>query len=223
MALIGKLAIGNPVGEQALAEVPEMVLEVEDIRSLADDPWTFVFWAAGDDFQTYESALDDDPTVSTYECLTALPDRRLYRCELSPEGQQHTLQFVAIDENILTIRLTLSASGIEYVGRFPSREALHSFREVCIEQNRSFSVRNLYEEQASGDDERRYGVTASQRETLLTALEQGYFEVPRETRMEDIAGELEISTSAVSAQLRRGQASLLRHTLAAHSSIATRE
>lgn len=215
MALIGELEIGTPVGQQALEAAPDMVLEIEDIRSLESEPWTFLFWAYGGEFETYESALADDPTVATYDCLTVLPDRRLYRVELSKYGQENTLYPVAVGQNIITISLTMTSESVEYIGRFPSREALLEFIDECKAQNRTFTLCTLYEEESTADDGTdRYGVTASQREVLLTALEQGYFDVPRESRMADIAAELEISTSAVSAQLRRGQQSLLRQTLA---------
>lgn len=222
MSLIGKMEIGRPVGQKALKAVPDMILEIEDIRSLADEPFKFIFWASNDDFQTYESALTDDPSVSDYKCLTELPERRLYQIQLSEEGQQNTLQPIAVEQDIVPISLTMTVEGVEFVGRFPSRSAIITLKEKCEELDRHFRLINLYEEkpvEKDGGRTNRYGVTSSQRGALIAALEKGYFNVPRETRMEDIADELDISTSALSAQLRRGQKALLRHTLANGSSI----
>lgn len=222
VSLIGKMEIGRPVGQKALGAVPDMILEIEDIRSLGDERLKFIFWASGDDFQRYESALTDDPTIFDYECLTELSNRHLYRIQLSEEGQQNTLQFVVIEEDIVSISLTMTSESVEFVGRFPSRNTIITLKEQCENQNRYFKLINLYEEKSvekDGISTNKYGVTSSQREALITALEKGYFNVPRETRMEDIADELGISSSALSAQLRRGQQALLRHTLANGSSV----
>jgi DNA-binding NarL/FixJ family response regulator len=52
-------------------------------------------------------------------------------------------------------------------------------------------------------------LTERQQEILLTALELGYFETPRETNQEAIAEELGVSTATVGEHLRRIQAELI--------------
>jgi predicted DNA binding protein len=47
-------------------------------------------------------------------------------------------------------------------------------------------------------------LTARQRETLRLAHERGYFEIPREVTLDDLADELGVSNQAVSERLRRG-------------------
>jgi predicted DNA binding protein len=58
-----------------------------------------------------------------------------------------------------------------------------------------------------------YGLTAPQRQALLLAVEHGYYDVPRNGTLTDIAGELDISEQAASQRLRRGTRSLLRSTI----------
>jgi predicted DNA binding protein len=48
------------------------------------------------------------------------------------------------------------------------------------------------------------GLTDSQREALLVALETGYFEEPRNATLSEVAADLEISQPAASGLLRRG-------------------
>lgn len=60
---------------------------------------------------------------------------------------------------------------------------------------------------------RRAGLTAKQREMLLHALDTGYFDVPRRTTMVDLAGEFDISDTAVSQRLRRGLSTVLRRSV----------
>jgi predicted DNA binding protein len=47
-------------------------------------------------------------------------------------------------------------------------------------------------------------LTDTQRETLRIAYEQGYFDVPRQCNLVDLAAELDISDTATSQRLRRG-------------------
>lgn len=52
-------------------------------------------------------------------------------------------------------------------------------------------------------------LTERQQEILLTALELGYFETPRQTNQEAIADALDVSTATVGEHLRRIQAKLI--------------
>jgi predicted DNA binding protein len=53
-------------------------------------------------------------------------------------------------------------------------------------------------------------LTAAERETLTRALELGYFEVPRRITLSALAEDLERPDVAVSEELRRGVAVVLR-------------
>lgn len=217
MTLIGRVELGPSVGIEALEAVPKMMLQLEDIRSLADEPWRLVVWASGDDFETYETGLTEDPTIDAYTCLTQLPDKRLYRIVLSKEGQQHTLHPIAIEQDIVIMDLKITAERQVLLARFPSRDAVFALRDACSEKGRNFDLLNLYEEKEVENDggySGRYGVTTAQEEALLAALKEGYFNIPRQTTMEALANDLGISTSALSTRLRRGQQALLHTTLA---------
>ena len=47
----------------------------------------------------------------------------------------------------------------------------------------------------------------------MVALEAGYFEVPKQAGIEEIADELDITPQAMSQRLRRGHENLLKNTL----------
>lgn len=59
------------------------------------------------------------------------------------------------------------------------------------------------------------GLTPVQRETLTMALERGYFAIPRETNLVELAEELDISDQAVNERVRRGTAKLVASSLTA--------
>lgn len=56
-------------------------------------------------------------------------------------------------------------------------------------------------------------VTERQRDVLETAYEMGYFEVPREVSVADVAADLGLDPSTVSEHLRRGERNLLSELL----------
>jgi cytidyltransferase-like protein len=57
------------------------------------------------------------------------------------------------------------------------------------------------------------GLTNDQEQTLTTAYERGYFAIPRGTTIQELGEALDISDSAVSQRLRRGEESLIAATL----------
>lgn len=61
-------------------------------------------------------------------------------------------------------------------------------------------------------------LTAKQREILETAVELGYYELPRERTLADIGDELGLSSATVSEHLRKVEAKLVEHSLSKPSS-----
>ena len=55
-------------------------------------------------------------------------------------------------------------------------------------------------------------LTQKQRETMLLALERGYYERPRRTNLEELAAETELSESGVSERLNAAERTLVRET-----------
>ena len=60
----------------------------------------------------------------------------------------------------------------------------------------------------------QWDITPPQEECIRTALEMGYFSIPRECSSEDVADALEISKSAFLERLRRAEESLFRQIFA---------
>lgn len=95
--------------------------------------------------------------------------------------------------------------------RIESRAALGSFQDHCEERNVEFELVRLYRltEAKMG----QFNVSEKQFNALLTALEMGYFEIPRDATLGDLAEALGISKRAASERLRRGQTNLLYNSL----------
>lgn len=93
--------------------------------------------------------------------------------------------------------------------RFPGPDAASRFYAAYNDPAHPITIRRMHPaaqaQQGSGD-----ALSPAQREAIEQALEAGYFEVPRQTTLGDLATELGISDSAVSQRLRRGLTTLLR-------------
>lgn len=67
------------------------------------------------------------------------------------------------------------------------------------------------------------GLTERQQQVLCTAVEQGYYDVPREVTYEDIATELDCSASTVGQHLRRIEATVLSQITPTRRETAVRQ
>jgi predicted DNA binding protein len=88
---------------------------------------------------------------------------------------------------------------------------LYDTLSARLGEGRSFSFEHLTEvDRWESELLSRPDVRAEQRETLLLAVERGYFETPREATLDELAAELDEPRSTVSYRLRRATAELAK-------------
>ncbi|SIR82195.1 helix-turn-helix domain-containing protein [Natronorubrum thiooxidans] len=214
MSVIAEYTVSNPILADTRRAVPGVTLEVEDEQPVPGTNSRLIIWARGTetDLKRFFRELPDDPTITSFELLSTLPERRLFRVTLSLEGERGLTYVDAIEHGITFLDIEASGDEMRYRAQIPNRRALVDYREQCQERGLSFDLRRLYRSDA--DPAGRYGLTARQQDALCRALEAGYFDVPRETSTEELADEFDISSQAFSALLRRGHDALLRNTIA---------
>lgn len=99
---------------------------------------------------------------------------------------------------------------------FADRENLREFYDQCQDElDFSIELARVFD-RSNPATYGEYGLTEDQRNALLIALEIGYFEVPKQSDVEDIAEELDISPQAVSQRLHRGYRNLVMNTIGTH-------
>jgi predicted DNA binding protein len=86
-----------------------------------------------------------------------------------------------------------------------TRDELDALRDTLDASPLSFELLSLVR-----TDEDEDLLTARQRELLDAALRAGYFDVPRECTLGDLAADFDVDKSTLSRTLRRGQAQVLR-------------
>ncbi|MWG35623.1 helix-turn-helix domain-containing protein [Halomarina oriensis] len=193
----------------ASSAVPGAVIETR-YHAATDRDIPYLFYAVQcEDFEAFDAALADDPSVTDPVVVAEGDGDRLYRVVPTPD-------LLVVPE--LTRRggamLSAYCQDGAWHGRyqFPDRDTLVAMREFCKENGVTFDVKQLY--RADGpSDWGGAGLTDPQREALLAAYEAGYFDDPRTANLEDIAGTLDISSTAVGRRLRRGTASLVEAVL----------
>lgn len=115
-----------------------------------------------------------------------------------------------MDEAIVE-RIQVRPFGWRQTGWFADRDAFDAFSSFW-QHNAGFRLRRLTHDgtpEPPGD-----GLTDRQHEALRAAYEMGYFEIPREASLEEVAAELGIATSSVSERLPRAQTRLIQKTVA---------
>ncbi len=193
-----------------LAAVPGLELDVLRVAAHGEDRVLPHMWARADSFDALDDALREDSSVDGFDVLDDLGEERLYR--MNWVGQIRVIVHVLLEEDATVLDAHGEDDHWRFRILFPDRDALSATYDFAREAGLSFDVRNIYEL----DQTRHgfFGLTEEQHETLLMALDAGYYEVPRKATADDLADGLDISHQAVSERLRRGHGSLVKNALA---------
>ncbi len=202
-----------PATEFALAETLSAVphLEFETVRVVAHetDRVLPLVWAQTDDGDALDDALADDSTVENVRLLADLAAERLYRMDWVANVE--TVVHALLEHDGTVLNASGRADGWHLRILFPDRESLSATHEFATNNDISFSlqsVSNLSEGRGS-----QFALTEHQHQALLAAYENGYYEVPQETTMEDLADDLGVSAQAVSQRLHRAYSNLIENAL----------
>jgi predicted DNA binding protein len=206
-----EFTLDHPILREALSSVPEMTLRHER-SDVDDDRIRALIWAAGGEFDAFEEAIGSDPTVGAHECVFDSGARRLYQIDLVGEGYAASVYPVIVREGSVIHDLTASSDGWRFSASFPSRAAFDRFYEFCCDREIDLELHRLYTPDAITDGA-SYELTDEQLEALVAAVERGYFEIPREASLEDVAAALGVSSNAASERLRRAMKALAERAL----------
>lgn len=186
---------------------------IRPVREAGTDPERrqYLFSVTSDDFDRFEAGLAEDPTVEDFKRLIHLEGEAIYAFTYSPEAIVFSTQVTRSNGVVLDNENV----GTAWVFKtwFPDRESVQQLwdyarnREITIDLDRI----NEHGSIVSGGS---YGLTTTQRDAILIALEAGYFDEPRGATLGEVAEELDISQPAASGLLRRGIKRLVRSTVA---------
>lgn len=201
-----------PADQFALGEIlevrPGVQVRLESMVPTGDRTVPY-FWVSKEDTKAVEQTLTDSSMVERVRIVDETNDETLFKMEWSSEVNG-LIEVVGKAEAAV-----LEAQGYgddwSFRVRFSEHEALSAFYRSCIDRGIDVDL-NEVNSPLGSDGERGIGLTDAQREALLAALEHGYFAVPRQTTLEELAETLDISDTAVSQRIRRGLTAVLSVT-----------
>jgi predicted DNA binding protein len=208
MATIAEFSI--PASEFALRETlerrPDIVFEVDRVVANATDSVVPYVTATQGEFEGLTSLLETDETVEEVELLADAEEERVYRMVWTQEAQ--IIGYMVAEQGATVETATAKNDQWHLRVLFPEREGIQAVDTYARENGYSLDLAQIY-----GVDTReqaRFELTDGQREALVMAVENGYYQIPRDFSQGDLADELGISHQALSERLRRGTEDLVK-------------
>ena len=212
MPVLAQFSLVTSVLTVTLEQIPDGTVKLRGYSPFESGAIGLQHWVDTAHDERFKAGLRADPTVEAFTVLTEESDRTLFQTRLTDAGRKQS--FVPL----------LGEFGVEFVDgrwtgdvwilrlRFPTDDAFRGFVDACrTRDDVSLSLGSVYQQDRYDGEE--YALTPSQREALSAALERGYFDIPRETTLEDIADQLGVSDQAVSERLRRAQKRVFERVL----------
>jgi predicted DNA binding protein len=188
----------------------EQGIEFDALRLVGDggDGGVPLLRATGASASTVRDALEADDTTASVELVSRCERSALFRVRWTARSRFLTAVLVGNGGAVLTARGTREAWTFRLL--FPERDAVSTTYDACMEYDVSIDwIRSLKEGAFPGDSR----LTDTQSVTLETALESGYYGVPRDVAIEALAAELGVSHQALSERLRRAHSTLVENGL----------
>jgi len=177
--------------------------KVKSVSEAGTDPSSgkFFYHIESSDFSRFEDGLRNDRTIGNFERVIETSDgNAIYSFEYSDEAKLLSPLISGLNGVILDMENDGSAWILSVW--MPDRTDLANLWDYAQQNDIAIDLLRVNEYASLGKTDA--GLTDSQREALLIALETGYFEEPRNATLSDVAAELEISQPAASGLLRRG-------------------
>lgn len=194
---------------ETLVSVPEMVVEIERVVAHETDRIMPLFWTRGDSHAEFEDVAANDPSVEDITKLDESDDAVLYRANWVENVE--TVAYAYTETGATILEATGQNERWNLQMRFDDEDALSAFRAYLDENGYEFDLNAIYREHHPMTDS--HELTKPQREALLCALGAGFYNVPRDSTMDDVAADLGISQQALSKRLRRGYRNLIEDSL----------
>ncbi|MWG35255.1 helix-turn-helix domain-containing protein [Halomarina oriensis] len=207
--VVGSLAAEDFALARTLQDVEDVSIECERLVATGEETVAPLLWVRGSDEKEIRRVLDEDPTTTDIELLSSFEGEWLYRMEWV-DRVDVVLQMIT-NSNATVVEAWTDHGRWFLRVLYPEREGLSKTVEFCEENGIAFEVEIIRE--MEGEPSGRYGLTDEQYDALTAACEAGYFSVPRESDLDELADQLGISHQALSERIRRGTQALVTETL----------
>jgi predicted DNA binding protein len=186
-------------------------VELEKLVPLGGDAVPFLL-VYDTNWESFAESVEAHPSVNDVSVVDAFDDVVLFALDWTVHEDDLLSQIAANDGAVLEAWGT--SSKWQLCLRFETHTGLSTFRGACEADGIELDVERVTNQPTSTttDD---LGLTTIQRETLLVAVEEGYYDIPRRCTTVELAEKLGVSDQAVTERLRRAIVSLVSNTLTA--------
>lgn len=160
----------------------------------------------------FEKRVRDHPSVDRLEVMSEHNGEIVYALDWNVGRDVFFEGIRKTHAHLLTAKGTTEAWEFEL--RFPNHDELSAFQEYCSNAHITLEVGRIYNPSRPGSGP-WYGLTIAQRDTLVRAVEGGYYSIPRQMSTDDLADEFSVSDQAITERLRRAIIALVENTLIA--------
>lgn len=193
---------------RSLVELRNVEIEVDQIIPTDESALPF-FWVRGCEPAAFMEYAEREAAVRDTRKLEQVGQVALFRAEWRPDAE---LVAALRSLDVTLVRAVGTADHWLFEVRTEDVDTFNRFREAFEAQGVPVTLERLFdlEEVLEGD---RRSLTDEQRETLVTALEEGYWDKPRGVTQADLAELFDVSRRAVAERLRRGTRNLVAESL----------
>lgn len=209
MTLVAEFTIPSEAvpGGKILEEAPAATIELERVIPTGEAVLPF-FWVFDIDADTFRLHIENDPEIARVGVLAEVEYGALFRAKWTPEAE--VIEGIkALNATILTAVGT--ADGWNFRVRAEDRDRLRAFQRIFAEQDIPVQLRRIYSFAEMVEGERP--LTPEQRETLIAAYRNGYFEQPGQITQAELGDHFGVTGRAISNRLRRGMRNLIASAL----------
>jgi len=195
---------------QALQVDPNLQIRLERVIPLGQSMIPYL-WVSDDSIDRIRAGIEADPNVDAFDIVDEIDSEALVRVEWHTPADG-VLRHLAATDGVILDGVGEGHSW-EFQLRFPAHEDLSAFFRRCTDEDISMTIQRVHNPGVPREPGMDVSLTDAQRETLLTALDAGYFDVPRTINLIELGEQMGISDTAASQRLRRGLATLVAATL----------
>ncbi|MFC7203114.1 helix-turn-helix domain-containing protein [Haloferax namakaokahaiae] len=215
MTLFATVHVESPVLETSVRQAGDVSVTLEHQSKTTDGELDMTLWVSGDThyLDEFEAGMDADETVSRWIPIEGASTRRLYQTRVTAQAGRLQDYHGWTDGRATFLTAHREVDGWTVEMYLSDRSVLQQLAAECESNDVRFDLYQVTEVEQI-EETRQFGLSKVQMETLLTALERGYYSVPREENLEELSRPLNVSHQAVSERLRRGVGSLIKNTIA---------
>jgi predicted DNA binding protein len=195
---------------RALAVTSGPIVDLERVVPLEDGLFPYCRVHGEPDPAVFADALAASPAVESVTHLSDESDGDRFRVAWTASAVDDLVEAL-VEHDGLVLSASARESRWRFQFRFPTTALLADFQRAVTAADVHLDVGRVYT--TDGDSDPNFGLTAAQLDAIVTAVETGYFRVPREISTVDLGALLGISDQAVSERIRRGVETLARHAL----------